>query len=74
MSLKYLLSIPLILLSISSVELLGEESGGAMKHLENIKEIITGGLSPKKDETPIKTKKEDKNSVKRSLDKQRTIE
>jgi len=51
--LKYLLSIPLIFFSISSVELLGEESG-AMKHLENIKDIITGGLSTKKDETSDK--------------------
>jgi len=62
MSWRYLLSVPLILLSISSVELSGEESG-ALKHLEDIKEIITSGLSANKDKTPQDSKKAKENHI-----------
>ena len=65
MSLRYLLLIPIILLSLSSVELSAEESG-AMKHLEDIKEIITAGLSSNKDEAPSKPNQKSNKTKKKS--------
>ncbi|SFV50501.1 MscS family mechanosensitive ion channel [hydrothermal vent metagenome] len=72
MSLRYLLFVPLIFLSISHAELSAEE-GGALKHLENIKEIITAGLSSKKDEAPKDDKKEKNNHANKWQEKRDTI-
>ncbi len=55
MNIKHLLSIPLLLL-VASFAYLSAEENSALQHLENIKEIITSGLSSKKDEPPKYTK------------------